>query len=275
MIELKTAGEIDVMREAGRVVALVHAQVRSHAAAGVSLRELDELARQVMHEGGAGSSFLGYHPSFGATPYPGVICTSVNEAMLHGLPTGYRLRDGDLLSIDCAAHIDGWHADAAVSFCVGQARHGDSELIQVAEHMLAAGITEAVPGARLGDTGHAMSRIGRAAGYGIQNDFAGHGIGRAMHEDPFVPNEGRRGCGLRLRPGLVIAIEPSLMAPEAETTTGWPTTAGHCAAATAAGRSTSSTRSPSPTMARSSSPFPDCLCGPARRRLRTSHRHPR
>lgn len=212
MIELKTSGEIDVMREAGRVVAAVHAQVRSHAAPGVSLQELDELARQVIHDAGAGSSFLGYHPSFGLSPYPGVICTSVNEVMLHGLPTGYRLRDGDLLSVDCAAHIDGWHADAAVSFSVGKARGGDLALIQTAERMLTAGIAAAVPGARLGDIGQAMSRVGRAAGYGIQNDFAGHGIGRAMHEDPFVPNEGRPGHGLRLRPGLVIAIEPSLMA---------------------------------------------------------------
>lgn len=216
MIELKTAGEIEVMREAGRVVAAVHAQVRSHAAVGVSLRELDELARQIMHEAGAGSSFLGYHPAFGATPYPGVICTSVNDVMLHGLPTGYRLRDGDLLSVDCGAHIDGWHADAAVSFCVGRARQGDGELIATAERMLAAGIKQAVPGARLGDIGQAMSRIGRAAGYGIQNDFAGHGIGRAMHEDPFVPNEGSPRRGLRLRPGLVIAIEPSLMAGGAD-----------------------------------------------------------
>ncbi|RFU41654.1 type I methionyl aminopeptidase [Actinomadura logoneensis] len=212
MIELKTAGEIEAMREAGRVVAAIHEQARAHAVPGVSLRELDELARQIMHEAGAGSSFLGYHPSFGATPYPGVICTSVNEVMLHGLPTGYRLRDGDLLSVDCAAHIDGWHADAAVSFCVGESRKGDEELIRTAERMLTAGIEKAVPGARLGDIGQAMSRIGRSAGYGMQTDFAGHGIGRAMHEDPFVPNEGRAGRGLRLRPGLVIAIEPSLMA---------------------------------------------------------------
>lgn len=212
MIEFKTSGEIDAMREAGRIVATVHAQVRAQAATGVSLLELDEVARQVLHDAGAGSSFLGYHPSFGATPYPGVICTSVNHVMLHGLPTSYRLRDGDLLSIDCGAHIDGWHADAAISFSVGHHKDGDQALIETAERMLAAGIQAAVPGARLGDIGQVMSRIGRTAGYGIQNDFAGHGIGRAMHEEPFVPNEGRRGRGLRLRPGLVIAIEPSLMA---------------------------------------------------------------
>ncbi|MFC5749944.1 type I methionyl aminopeptidase [Actinomadura rugatobispora] len=212
MIELKTPGEIDAMREAGRVVAAIHDQTRARAAAGVSLLELDELAREIIAEAGAGASFLGYHPSFGATPYPGVICTSVNGVMLHGLPTSYRLREGDLLSVDCGAYIDGWHADGAVSFVVGQARQEDLALIRTAEQMLAAGIAAAVPGGKMGDIGHAMSRIGRGASYGVQNDFAGHGIGREMHEAPFVPNESRPGRGLRLRPGLVIAIEPSLMA---------------------------------------------------------------
>ncbi|MER7363014.1 type I methionyl aminopeptidase [Nonomuraea wenchangensis] len=212
MIELKSAGEIDAMREAGRVVAAVHAAVRDQAAVGVTLRRLDEVARTVIEEAGAGASFLGYHPSFGATPYPGVICTSVNGTMLHGLPTAYRLRDGDLLSVDCGAIVDGWHADGTVSFTVGTPRAEDLKLIQVAEETLAAGIRAAVPGGRMGDIGHAMSIVGRGAGYGMQNDFAGHGIGRAMHETPFVPNEARAGRGLRLRPGLVIAIEPSLMA---------------------------------------------------------------
>ncbi|MER7503002.1 type I methionyl aminopeptidase [Nonomuraea pusilla] len=212
MIELKTAGEIDAMREAGRVVAAVHAAVRERAAIGVTLHELDQVARTVIEEAKAKSSFLGYHPSFGATPYPGVICTSVNGAMLHGLPTTYRLRDGDLISVDCAAHLDGWHADGTVSFTVGHAREDDLKLVRAADEMLAAGIAAAVPGARMGDIGHAMSLVGRGAGYGVQNDFAGHGIGREMHESPFVPNEGRPGRGLRLLPGLVIAIEPSLIA---------------------------------------------------------------
>ncbi len=212
MIELKTAAEIDAMRAAGRVVAAVHAEMRAQAVPGVSLAELDELARKVIDGAGAVSSFLGYHPRFGATPYAGVICTSVNEIMLHGLPTSYRLRDGDLLSVDCGAHVDGWHADAAISFVVGTAAPADIALVETAERTLAAGIAAAVPGAHLGDVGHAMSAVGRAAGYGMQNDFGGHGIGRAMHEEPFVPNEGEPGSGLRLRPGLVIAIEPSLMA---------------------------------------------------------------
>ena len=212
MIELKSPAEIEMIRAAGRVVATVHAEVKAHAVAGVTLRELDEVARKVIDSAGAGSSFLGYHPRFGATPFPGVICTSVNEVMLHGLPTDYRLRDGDLLSVDCGAYVDGWHADAAVSFVVGEAKPEDLALIEATERCLAAGIEAARPGARMGDIAHAMSTVGRAAGYGMQNDFGGHGIGRAMHEEPFVPNEGVPGRGLKLTPGLVIAIEPSLMA---------------------------------------------------------------
>ncbi|NBE96071.1 type I methionyl aminopeptidase [Nonomuraea sp. KC401] len=212
MIELKSAGEIAAMREAGKVVAAVHAAVRERAGIGVTLKQLDEVARTVIEEARAGASFLGYHPSFGAMPYPGVICTSVNGVMLHGLPTPYRLRDGDLISIDCGAYVDGWHADGTVSFTVGHPRDEDLKMIKVAEETLAAGIEAALPGGRMGDIGHAMSAVGRGAGYGMQNDFGGHGIGRAMHESPFVPNEARGGRGLRLRTGLVIAIEPSLMA---------------------------------------------------------------
>jgi methionyl aminopeptidase len=212
VIELKTAGQIEAMREAGKVVAAVHAEVRAKADVGVSLRELDEVARKILDDAGAGSSFLGYHPHFAPKPYPAVLCTSVNDVMLHGLPTAYRLRDGDLLSVDFAAYVDGWHADAAASFVVGNARRADLDLIATAEACLAAGIDAAQPGERMGDIGHAMSVVGRDAGYGIQNDFAGHGIGRSMHEDPFVFNEARPRRGLPLRPGLVIAIEPSLMA---------------------------------------------------------------
>lgn len=145
MIELKTAGEIESMRAAGRVVAAVHAEMRAQAAVGVSLRELDEAARKVLDDAGAGSSFLGYHPHFAPTPYPGVICSSVNDVMLHGLPTDYRLRDGDLLSVDFGAHIDGWHADAAISFVVGTPRQEDLDLIATAERCLAAGIEARSP----------------------------------------------------------------------------------------------------------------------------------
>ncbi|MBW4722107.1 type I methionyl aminopeptidase [Saccharothrix obliqua] len=208
MIELKSPGELDAMRAAGLVVADALAAVRAHARVGVSLLELDEVAAEVIRGAGAGSSFLGYRPSFAPTPFPGYICASVNDAIVHGIPTGYRLRDGDLVSIDCGAHLDGWHGDSAISFVVGVARPADLALVETTERALAAGIAAAVPGARMGDVSAAIGRIGRAAGYGMPEDFGGHGIGRAMHESPGVPNDGRPGRGLRLRAGMALAIEP-------------------------------------------------------------------
>ncbi len=200
------------MRAAGAVVAAVLDAVRKHAAVGVSLDELDQAARSVLADAGATSPFLGYQPSFADTPYPAVICTSVNDAALHGIPTGYLLRDGDLLSIDCGAVLDGWTGDAAISLTVGTPRRADSRLIETAEAALAAGIAAARPGRRLGDVSAAIGSVARAAGYGLNTDFGGHGVGRTMHESPSVPNEGRAGKGLKLSPGLVIAIEPWFMA---------------------------------------------------------------
>jgi len=136
----------------------------------------------------------------------------VNDVVVHGIPDGYRLADGDLVSIDCGAHLDGWHGDSAISFSVGTARADDQALIEAARRALQAGIDAAQPGQRLGDVSHAVGAIGRAAGYGIPDGFGGHGVGRAMHEAPHVPNDGRPGRGPRLRPGLVIAIEPMFMA---------------------------------------------------------------
>jgi methionyl aminopeptidase len=136
----------------------------------------------------------------------------VNDAALHGIPTGYRLADGDLLSIDCGAVLDGWVADAAISVTVGSPRPADTRLIAVTADALNAGIAAAVPGARLGDISAAVGAVGRAAGYGINTDFGGHGVGRSMHEDPHIPNEGAPGRGRKLVPGLVIAIEPWFMA---------------------------------------------------------------
>ncbi|WP_432037928.1 type I methionyl aminopeptidase [Streptomyces cucumeris] len=212
MVEIKTDASLDAMREAGRVVATALAAVQEAAAVGVSLRQLDETARTVLHEAGAGSPFLGYRPQFAPTPFPAVICASVNDAIVHGIPNGYRLCDGDLVSIDCGATVDGWAGDAAVSFTVGTPRPEDQQLIETTRRALAAGIEAAVVGARLGDISHAVGAVGRAAGYGIPADFGGHGIGRRMHEDLPVPNEGRPGRGLPLRHGLVLAIEPMFMA---------------------------------------------------------------
>ncbi|MBQ0965067.1 type I methionyl aminopeptidase [Streptomyces sp. RK23] len=212
MVELKTDTSIDAMHAAGQVVARALTAVRQAADVGVSLLELDAMAHEVLREAGAGSPFLGYRPSFAPTPFPGVICASVNDAIVHGIPDGYRLRDGDLVSIDCGALLEGWAGDSALSFVVGTPRPADLTLIGAAERALEAGIAAAVVGNRIGDIAHAIGTVCRSAGYGIMEDFGGHGIGRHMHEDPGVPNEGRPGRGLPLRHGMVLAIEPMLIA---------------------------------------------------------------
>jgi len=212
VVEIKTPGEIQEMRAAGQVVAEILAAVQGRAQAGMRLTELDEIARDVLARSGAVSPFLGYHPGFAPVPFPAVICTSVNDAALHGIPGRYRLADGDLLSVDCGAVLDGWAADAAVSFTIGPPGPADARLIAVTQDALRAGIAAAVPGARVGDISAAIGAAGRAAGYGICTDFGGHGVGRAMHEDPHVPNEGPPGRGRRLVSGLVIAIEPWFLA---------------------------------------------------------------
>lgn len=212
MVELKTAGEIEAMRAAGQVVADALAAVRASASVGAALTDLDQVAREVLATAGATSPFLGYQPSFASVPFPAVICTSVNDAALHGIPTSYRLADGDLLSIDCGAVLGGWAGDAAISLVVGQPRPADVRLIETAQAALQAGIATAVAGARIGDISAAIGAIGRAQGYGINTDFGGHGVGHSMHESPSVPNEGRAGRGMKLQSGLVIAIEPWFLA---------------------------------------------------------------
>jgi methionyl aminopeptidase len=212
VVEIKTPGEIQAMRASGQVVARILAAVREQAQPGIRLAELDEAARSVLAGAGATSPFLGYRPAFAPVPFPAVICASVNDAALHGIPDRHRLTDGDLLSVDCGAVLDGWAADAAISFTIGPAGPADARLIATTEAALRAGIAAAVPGARIGDISAVIGAAGRAGGYGICTDFGGHGVGRAMHEDPHIPNEGRPGRGPRLTPGLVIAIEPWFLA---------------------------------------------------------------
>jgi methionyl aminopeptidase len=212
MVEMKTPGEVDAIRAAGRVVAGVLAAARASAAPGVKLQDLDDAAREVLAKAGATSPFLNYKPRFAPVPYPAVICTSVNDAALHGIPGKYRLQAGDLLSVDAGATLDGWVADAAISFSVGPPANGDAALIATTQAALEAGITAAVPGGRLGDISAAIARVGDAGHYGISTELGGHGVGRTMHEDPHIPNRGRAGRGMRLTPGLVIAIEPWFMA---------------------------------------------------------------
>ena len=208
MIELRTPAEIEQMRPAGRFVAEVLGRLAQVADVGVNLLELDALAHEMIRDRGAESCYIDYHPSFGAMPFGKVLCTSVNDAVLHGLPHDYRLRDGDLLSLDFACAVDGWVSDSAVSLVVGTAREEDVRLIEVTTRALEAAIATARPGLRIGDISAAIAEVAHAAGYSINTDFGGHGVGRTMHGDPHVPNNGRPGRGYPLRPGLVIAIEP-------------------------------------------------------------------
>ena len=213
MIELRTPREIEEMRPAGRFVADVLTACRDAAKPGVNLLELDALAHQMIKDRGAQSCYIDYHPSFGAMPFGKVICTSVNDAVLHGLPHDYTLQDGDLLSVDFAASVDGWVCDSALSVVVGQAPDaerlaGDQKLIRTTEEALEAGIAAATVGNKIGDISFAIAEVARAAGYEINTDFGGHGVGRTMHGDPHVPNDGRAGRGFPLKPGLVIAVEP-------------------------------------------------------------------
>jgi methionyl aminopeptidase len=211
VIELRTPAEVDEMRAAGSFVASVLEATRDAAAAGVNLLELDALAHDMIRARGAESCYIDYHPSFGGSPFGKVICTSVNDAVLHGLPHDYVLRDGDLLSLDFAANVDGWVADSALSIVVGQARPADFELIATTEKALAAGIAAAVVGNKVGDISSAIGDVAHAARLKVNLDFGGHGVGRIMHGDPHIPNDGRAGRGLALRPGLVFAIEPWFM----------------------------------------------------------------
>ncbi len=213
MIELKTPGEIDAIAAAGVVVSRVLATLRGKAAPGITPYELDQIASDMIADAGAVSSFRGYHPRWAPGPYPGVICSSVNDAVVHGIPDVTALAPGDLLSVDFAVHLDGWCADAAFSVVVGDDPDpADLALIDTTERALQAGIDAVQPGKRLGDVGYAIGRVARAGKYGMLADHGGHGVGRSMHEEPHVPNEGKRRQGFPMQPGLVIAIEPMLHA---------------------------------------------------------------
>jgi methionyl aminopeptidase len=208
MIELRTPAQIEAMKPAGRFVAEVLVALRDAADVGVNLLDLDRLAHEMIKERGAESCYIDYHPSFGASPFGKVLCTSVNDAVLHGLPHDYALKDGDLLSLDFACSVDGWVSDSALSVVVGTPREEDLALIDVAARALEAGIAQAQVGNRLFDISAAIGDIARAAGLRVNLQFGGHGVGRTMHGDPHVPNDGRPGRGLKIKPGLVIAIEP-------------------------------------------------------------------
>ncbi|MFM9877925.1 MAG: type I methionyl aminopeptidase [Rhodoglobus sp.] len=211
MIELRTPAEIERMRVAGEFVASVLTATAAASAVGVNLLDLDALAHDMIRARGAESCYIDYHPSFGGSPFGKVICTSVNDAALHGLPHDYRLDDGDMLSLDFAASVDGWVSDSALTLIVGTPRDEDLRLIDATSRALDAGIAAAVVGNRIGDISAAIGHVAHRAGLTVNLDFGGHGVGTIMHGDPHVPNDGRAGRGLPLRAGLVFAIEPWFM----------------------------------------------------------------
>ncbi len=206
-MQLKTADDLARMRDAGRVVRTVLDEVAAAAVAGVSTGELDRLAESRTRELGAVPAFKGY------LGYPASICISVNDEVVHGIPSGNRvLRDGDLVGLDFGAILGGFHGDAAETVLVGQGSPEAQRLVAATRTALAAGIAAALPGGRIGDIGAAVQRSAEAAGFAVVRDFVGHGIGRKLHEPPQVPNFGEPGTGAWLRPGLVLAIEPMVNA---------------------------------------------------------------
>ena len=213
MIEYKTPAQIEKIGVAGALVRRTLNAVRDSAAPGVRLTELDDLAHQVIRDGGGVSAYIGYHPRWAPSPYPRVLCVSVNDVIVHAIPDRSKLRKGDLVSVDLALLVDGWCADAAITFAVGSGvRRRTSKLMDATERALAAGIAAAQPGNRLGDIAAAVGAVIRGAGFGLLADHGGHGIGTSMHQEPHVANEGKARRGLKLKPGLVIAIEPMLQA---------------------------------------------------------------
>lgn len=212
MLELKTPQEIEKMGVTGAFIAGLLDDLARRALPGVNLLDLEHRARDLVRQRGAESCYWDYAPSFGRGPFRNVICLSVNDAVLHGLPHDYVLADGDLLTMDIAVSIDGWVADSALSVIVGTPRPEDRRLIAATEEALAAGIAVARAGNRLGDISAAIGAVAADYGYPVNTQFGGHGLGRTMHEDPHVSNVGRAGRGLKLRPGLTLALEPWLAA---------------------------------------------------------------
>ncbi|WP_409183205.1 type I methionyl aminopeptidase [Amycolatopsis sp. VS8301801F10] len=212
MIELKTPAEIDRMHVTGRFVAEVLTEVGKLADVGVNLMDLEHHVRGMIKRRGAVSCYWDYAPSFGEGPFRNVICLSVNDAVLHGLPHDYTLRDGDVLTADIAVTIDGWAADSARTVIVGTPAEEDQRIIRATEEALEAAIEASRAGNRLGDISAAIEAVATSYGYPVNTEFGGHGIGRTMHGDPHVSNRGKAGRGMKLRPGLTLALEPWLAA---------------------------------------------------------------
>lgn len=225
MIEILTPDELTRARDTGALVGGILHALKARATVGTNLLDIDRWAQQMITDAGAESCYVDYAPSFGRGPFGHYICTAVNDAVLHGLPHDYALADGDLLTLDLAVSLRGIAADSAISFIVGETRAPDDvALIDATERALAAGIAAVKPGARIGDLSRAIGTVLRADGYPVNLEFGGHGIGSTMHQDPHVANDGRPGRGYILRPGLLLALEPWVMADTKELVTdadGW------------------------------------------------------
>lgn len=213
MIEIHSPSALPRARAAGALVAHILKTLQERVAVGTNLLEIDRWTHEMIDEAGGVSCYVDYAPSFGEGPFAHYICTSVNDAVLHGKPFSYKLADGDLLSLDLAVSLDGLVADSAVSFVVGSHQsQADLDLIDVTQRALEAGIAAVRPGAKIGDLSHAIGEVLRGDGYRINLDFGGHGLGTTMHQDPHIPNDGRAGRGFKLRPGMMLALEPWVMA---------------------------------------------------------------
>ncbi|WP_284985888.1 type I methionyl aminopeptidase [Arthrobacter sp. fls2-241-R2A-172] len=225
MIEILTPAELLRAKDSGALVANILHTLKQRCAVGTNLLDINQWTKEMILEAGAQSCYVDYAPSFGRGPFGHYICTGVNDAVLHGKPHDYALADGDLLTLDLAVSLRGIAADAAISFIVGDSKPAESvAMIEVTERALRAGIAAARPGARIGDLSYAIGSVLTEAGYPVNVEFGGHGIGSTMHQDPHVPNMGRPGRGYKLRPGLLLALEPWVMADTAQLVTdadGW------------------------------------------------------
>ncbi len=225
MIEILDARQLAQAKESGALVGGILQNLKSRTAVGTNLLDIDQWTKALIAEAGGQSCYVDYEASFGRGPFGHYICTAVNDAVLHGKPSDYQLADGDLLTLDLAVSLGGIAADAAISFVVGESKAPeDVAMISATERALAEGIAAAVPGARIGDISRAIGTVLSAAGYPINTEFGGHGIGTTMHQDPHVSNTGRPGRGYKLRPGLLLALEPWVMQDTAELVTdddGW------------------------------------------------------
>ena len=218
MIHLKDERDLQGLRRAAALVGEAHAEVARRIGPGVKTIDLDRVAEQVLRDAGGRPAFKGY--AFpGVEPYPGTLCISVNDVVVHGIPSDYALREGDVVSVDCGVELEGYFGDYAYTYAIGEISPENAALLEATKQALYEGISQAVAGKRVGDIGGAVQQYCEDRGYGVVRDLVGHGIGRSMHEEPQVPNVGRRGVGKKLRPGMTLCIEPMINRGTAEVKT--------------------------------------------------------